>query len=231
MISKLSPERLTSSLARVVEHWKQQRGVSGLRAQPLAGWTVAISRETGARGSSIAQRVGELLGWHCYDRDLLQKIADEKGLRVQLLESVDEKHASWLQFSLEGVMTGPHVSETAFVRYVAETLFSLSALGECVIVGRGAAMILPPATTFRVRLIGLEKDRVAYIGGHFGLSEKDAAHWVRQTDHDRNHFAQEFFHKNPTDLHEYDLVINTSRFSNEVAAELIVQGLKQLAQK
>jgi hypothetical protein len=108
MLSNTSSERITSGLAQAVEHWKKRHGASAPPTDAPPRWTVAIAREAGSRGSPIAKRVGELLGWPVYDRELLQRIADEKGLRVQLLDSVDEKHTSWLETCLEGVVTGPH---------------------------------------------------------------------------------------------------------------------------
>lgn len=228
-----SSERLADSIQRSTQHWEQQRTRSGGQIETAtrapARWTIALSREAGARGSSIGHRAGELLGWPVYDRELLQKIAEEKGLRLRLLESVDEKHASWLQNCLEGLVVGPHVSEGAYVRYLAESLLSLSALGECIIVGRGAPVLLPPETTLRVRLIAPEKDRIAYLSRRFGISEAEAAQWVRKTDHERDTFVRTHFHKDPADLRLFDLVINTSRFSTDAAAHLIAQAVRERA--
>src|SRR5262249_41409867 len=42
----------------------------------------------------------------------------------------------------------------------AETLLSRAAHGECIIVGRGAAQVLPPKTTLRVRMVGPLQDRI-----------------------------------------------------------------------
>src|SRR5262249_34900959 len=94
--------------------------------------------------------------------------------------------------------------------------------------GRGAPLILPPASTLRVRLMAAEKDRIAYISRHFALPEAEAAKWVKQTDHDRDWFVQEHFIKNPADPANYDLVLNMSRFSAEAAAQIVTVGLRQL---
>lgn len=232
MTFKLSSERLADSLQHAIHHWEQQRtsapGPIIPATKARTRWTVALSREAGARGSTIAARAGELLGWPVYDRELLQKIADEKGLRLRLLESVDEKHANWLQSCLEGFVVGPHVSEGAYVRYLAETMLSLAALGECILVGRGAPVLLPAESTLRVRLVGREQDRITYLSRHFGIAEAEAAQWVKKTDHERDAFVRTHFHKDPTDLRRYDLIINTSRFSTDAAAHLIAQAVREL---
>src|SRR5438067_21858 len=41
------------------------------------GLTVAISRETGARGATIARRVAGKLGWEVYDQELLEFMAQD----------------------------------------------------------------------------------------------------------------------------------------------------------
>ncbi len=225
-----SSERLAEQLQLSIKQWEKHRAERDAQAgiRPPARWTVAVSREAGARGATVARRVGELLGWPVYDRELLQLIADEKGLRVQLLENVDEKHISWLESCLEGLSTETHVSELAFVRYVVETIFSLASMGNCVIVGRGSALLLPPQTTLRVRLTGYEKDRIAYVSRHFGLPENQAAEWVKKTDYDRAWFAQQYFHKNANDLSQFDLVLNTSRLSTETTAQIIAVAVHQM---
>ena len=44
-----------------------------------------------ANGTCIAREVGNGVGWHVYDHELLERIAQDMGLRTVLLESVDER--------------------------------------------------------------------------------------------------------------------------------------------
>jgi len=83
------------------------------------------------------------------------------GLRATLLESVDERRKSWLLEFLDGLSSVPAVSESAFVRNLIETVLALGAHGECIIVGRGAAQILPAETTLRARLVAPLSERIA----------------------------------------------------------------------
>ena len=48
-------------------------------------FTVAISREAGARGSSIAIAVGELLGWQVFSHDMLDYLAHDESARDEFL--------------------------------------------------------------------------------------------------------------------------------------------------
>src|SRR4051794_11818231 len=59
------------------------------------GLCVAISREAGARGGTIARKVGELLGWQVFDHDTLDYLTQDDTARSQLLADVPEGAMQW----------------------------------------------------------------------------------------------------------------------------------------
>jgi cytidylate kinase len=220
-------ERSSEALVRAAHHWAGRRQAAGPGSAP-AGFTIAISREVGARGTSVAQTVGERLGWPVYDHELLELIAREQNLRVSLLESVDERRTSWIEEAMEGFAEIPAVSTSAYVRYLTETMLSLAAHGECVIVGRGAAQVLPPASTLRVRLVAPREQRIEWMMRERHLPHDEAARRVVEVEHERMCFIRDHYLKDPTDQHGYDLVINSGRFSVAECAGLIVDALQRL---
>jgi cytidylate kinase len=175
----------------------------------------------------VAQEVAKRLGgWLVYDRKLLEKIAEEMGFRTSLLESVDEKRLSWLEESLGGFLSAPSVTTSAFGRQLIRTVLALSAHGECVIVGRGVAFLLPHESTLRVRLVAPLEHRIAIESQRSGISRKEAAARIDKTDRARVQFVRDHFSKDTTDPRHYDLVLNTSVFSVAECADLIAQALK-----
>jgi cytidylate kinase len=232
MDQKSSSQRLAEAMERARRQWQTRRKAEATAESPPMpsppAWTIALSREAGANGPRVAHAVGERLGWMVYDRELLERVAGEMGVRATLLESVDERRKNWLQECLGAFSSAPAVSATAYVRHLLETLLSLAAHGECVIVGRGAAQALPAATTLRVRLVGPVEDRVVAIRQRFGISLEEAARWVEKADGERARFVQEHFRKDPADPRLYDLVLNASRFSVSECAELIVEAMRRL---
>jgi hypothetical protein len=132
--------------------------------------------------------VGRLLAWQVYDRKLLEKIAQDMGLRTNLLESVDERRQSWMTEAMEGLLSASFATESGFSHHLVKTVLALGTHGECVIVGRGAAFILPPATALRVRLVGSVQERVAAWCQMRGISEQKAAEQVRTLDRQRADF-------------------------------------------
>jgi cytidylate kinase len=227
-----SSERLVEALGRVLQHWetrpKAEAGRLGGSRRSSRPFTIALSREAGARGTATAREVGARLAWLVYDHELLERIAQEMKLRSSLLASVDEKRVSWLQECVEAFASVAAVSGAAYVRRLSETLLSLAAHGECVIVGRGAAQVLPAETTLRVRLVAPVAWRVEAVAGKFGVAREDAARRVETTDRERVRFVKDHFHKDPIEPTQYDLILNASRFSVGACADLIVEALHRL---
>jgi cytidylate kinase len=185
-------------------------------------------REAGTAGPLVAHEVGTRLAWPVYHYELLERIAQEMGLRVSLLESLDERRQSWLRETVQSFALVPTVSESAFVRHLIETILSLGAHGECLIVGRGAALILPAETTLRVRLVAPPEERITVFSQRFGLSRAEAARQVEATDRERMRFIKDHFLQDPTNPHLYDLVLNTWRWSVSESAQLIIDALHRL---
>jgi cytidylate kinase len=231
MDSKSSSERLAEAMGRARRHWETSRKAEPRAAVPLhpppVTFSVAISRQAGANGPAIARAVGTLLDWPVYDQELLRAIAGEMGVRAELLQSVDEKHRSWLQECVDALGAAPTVTQSGYVHHLAEILLALAAMGDCVIVGRGAAQVMPAATTLRVRLVGPHAERVRGIERRFGISHDEAARWVDRTDQDRVRFVRDHFHRDPTDPALYDLILNSVRFSVAECAELILDALRR----
>jgi cytidylate kinase len=239
MNDKKPLEHLGTTMKDLCRHWESQSRAAAGRRDLSPGtahaFTIALAREAGTLGTALAQEVGKALGWHVYDHELLERIAQEMGVRTALLESVDERHQSWLLETVEAFLTAPEksewepfVSESAYVRHLVETVLALGIHGECVIVGRGAAFILPAETTLRVRLVAPVKERIANWSRRFALSEKEAARQVRNLDRERIDFVQDHFQRDPTDPRHYDLVLNAGRLPVSAEAGLIIETLHHL---
>jgi cytidylate kinase len=215
------------SLAETLVKAEARRKAEAGTAAPPA-FTIALSREVGARGTTVARAVGARLGWPVYDHELLERLAEEMKTHVSALERMDEQHANPMQEFFEAFTASAGVSEPAYVRRLVAAMRSLAAKGACVLVGRGAAHLLPTRTTLRVRLLGDREDRVALIARERGLSPQEAARYVEEKARARNRFIQDHFRQDPTDPQHYDLILNSSRFSDTECAELIVEALRRL---
>jgi cytidylate kinase len=232
MAAEKTLDHLVERACREWERHKHQEARASGPAGPARPFTVALGREAGAGASVIAEELGRRLGWAVYDRDLVERIAREWGLRTSLVESVDERRMSWFKESVQGFVSAlaevPPVTESAYVQHLVETVLALGSHGECIIVGRGCAHILPPETALRVRLVAPFAFRVARAAHKRGLDPKAVTQLVHQLDRERTRFVRDHFFKDPEDPRNFDLVLNTSRMPFGDCADLILDALRRM---
>jgi cytidylate kinase len=188
-------------------------------------FTVAISRETGARGGGIARRVAERLGWQTLDQEMMGFLSQNDAARAEFLADVPPAGVAWANRQVnrlveERKVIGPEAVE--LVRLV----FLVAARGETVLVGRGAGILLPTSATLNVRIVAPLAQRVAYIGQWLRLTADEAAAEVEARDRIRSAMHQALANRDPADLTQYDLVLNSGRLTDAVAAELIVAAVR-----
>ena len=188
--------------------------------------TIAISREAGARGGTIAKRAGEKLGWQVFSQDLLEYIAQEGTFRQEVLDNLPPAASVWVEEQFQRLLKEQNLSRNPTILELARMVLSLGAQGEVILLGRGAGCILPAASTLHVRFVAPLEDRIAYMGQWLRLTEAEAAEQVRKRDHRRGDFINTHFHRKPNDVHQYDLVLNSSSLGEEACAELMVQAAK-----
>jgi cytidylate kinase len=214
---------------KLANHPQEQR--QGAEAVPVsasaADVTIALEREPGTPATEVAQEIGAQLDWPVYDHKLLDRIAQELGLPVLLVEQADERRQNWLLECLEGIGKGTWVSESTFVWQLRKTIGALASKGRCVIVGRGAAQFLSHQSTLRVRLVGEKADRVAALARQLRLNREEAARQAEAIFQERTRFIKHHFHKDPTLPENYDLVLNTSHLPPVRCADLVLQALHQ----
>jgi cytidylate kinase len=211
-------DRIVETLARVQHH------LGAPKTTAPAPLNIAISRQAGARGTEVGKAVAAKLGWQPYDYELVQRIAQEKGLKEQLLKSLDERYVSWLEEIMAALTNETGPLDATYFNQLMRLFESLARAGHCVIVGRGAPFALPVATTLRVRLVAPREVRVTRAEQKLGLPHSQAQRWVDKQDHDREAFVKYHFSANENDPLGYDLVLNSGRFDTEQCAALIIDA-------
>jgi cytidylate kinase len=220
-------ERVSEALIRAQQHGfaptRRERATATFERSHA--YSIALSREAGTQGTTIAHAVGSRLSWAVYDHEILELIARDLRVGVKLVESVDERHVNWLQEAVEQFCNVPAVREGTYVRRLIETILSLAADGRCVVVGRGAPFVMPAASTLRVRLTGPLEERISNVCREKDISRNEAARWIAKTDLERTQFVKLHFLHDAADARHYDLALNTSGFAVDECAGLIVDAL------
>ena len=228
----LQGEQVDHRLALLRGHWKRHPHSAPRRASaPQAkqkSLAIAISREAGALGSLVAEAVGKRLSCPVYDREVIDEISKRARLRTELLDTIEEKNPNWLVETLTSLGHPGQLSSAGYAYHLPRVISALAEHGLCVIVGRGAAALLMPAKTLRVRLIASLDDRRQRMSELFGLTATEAQKATLEIDKKRANFFQVHFHKDISDPHEFDLVLNSSRLGVHGCVELIVSGLQAM---
>jgi len=210
-----------------LQHYLDSSGVRSSgdgEARTAPPITVAITRQAGSRGADIAREVGQLLGWPVYDHELLDRIAEEKGLSARMLKDLDERPVGWLEQSIQSFISPHGPLHGRYLTGLLRVLATLSKKGHCVVVGRGAAHVLPGETTLAVRVVAPRSWRVAQVQQSLHCSEAEAERWVDDHDRERLSFVKRHFHADADDPTLYDLVLNSKRLNPRDGAAMIVQA-------
>ncbi len=188
-------------------------------------FTITLSREAGIDAHQIAQPLAQRLGWTVYDHELVEHIAREEHVRAELLDTLDETSARQVRYYVESIYNSRSITSDEYSHDLLETLTSLAAHGDCIIVGRGASMVLPPESTAAVRLVAALVDRVKAVRSE-QMEEYEAEAKIKKLDAERHEFVKTHFHKDPAQPEHYDLVLNLSRMKAEHCVELILKVLE-----
>lgn len=222
-----------SELAKVVErqmrNWELARaqepapGCAGASAEVME--FVAISRSVASGGSQVATLLGERLGWPVFDREILQAMAGDDGVRARLYERMDERDVGWLEDAVRWLMRGELRRDDYFCR-LTETVLALARKAHAVFLGRAVDLILPRERGLRVRITASLATRAAVFARRHGLSEALARAEVERIDRERAEFRQRHFGKSANDLTRHDLIVVMDRFTAEQATEVILAALR-----
>jgi hypothetical protein len=205
-------------------------GFQGDRAPPPpstgvpAALTVALSREAGARGGTIARRAGRKLGWQVYDQELLEYMSQDPTVIQGMVGALKPDGTAWIEEQMERLLRADSVSQHPSVVNLARVVLTLGAQGGVVLIGRGAGCILPRASTLHVRIVAALEDRIAYMAQWLRLTAEEAAERVRLRDDRRGEFVEKHFQRQSGDVYQYDLLLNSGQLGEDTCAELIARA-------
>lgn len=184
--------------------------------------TVAVSRQSGARGGSIAKRVGRKLGWQVVDQELMEFIAQKGGTD----DEISAAARIWADERLEEMQRQGLLAGGADVLSIARISLTLGAMGEVVMLGRGAGHVLPAASTLHVRIVAPRVDRIAYMSQLLRLTPQEAEYQVDLRDDRRNQYLLDHFSVDASDPIHYDLLLNSSLLGEVLCADMIVYAVR-----
>lgn len=201
------------------------RGDDVSRPAAPAGIAIAISREAGARGGSIARRVGKRLGWQVYNQELLEYLCASEAAREPVMSDVPANAIAWVEEHLDRLRHERGFDAKAESGEMPRLILALAARGQVIFVGRGAGYYLPRVSSLHVRVVAPLTDRIAHMADWSRMTRESAAELVRQRDERRAEFLLKHFGRRSTDVYDFDLVLNSGLIAEEACADVILAAL------
>ena len=191
---------------------------------------ITISREFGSGGRLIGRRLADKLDIPYYDKELLDRIAEESGFCKEMMEGAEMKAKNSFLYSLASAMgtgeSGPEslsLNERFFLAQF-DTVRSIAEEGSCVIVGRCADYVLRglPETT-NVFFYAEEEDKIKRAVQEYGVPADSVKKMMKDTDKARANYYSYHTGRKWGEHVNYNLSIDSGYIEIEDIVDLIIK--------
>lgn len=188
---------------------------------------IVIGRQAGSGGRALGKAIAGILGIPYYDRELLKECSERFGYDREIFEMADERRPSPFRSFLNSRYglgeTSPLHGEGLY-NVQSKVIHQLGQEGSCVIVGRTADYILREHPgLFSIFLHAPEewRARAMHERGE-AKSPSEALAILRRADSRRKDYYNYFTPGGWGKAENYDICIDSSRFTTEELARIIV---------
>ena len=205
----------------------------------MANTIITIGRQFGSNGRMIGEKLAELMGVKCYDKQLIKEAAKQSGMWEDFLDNMDEKPTSSFLYSVvmdpysymsfdSNTNYGMNLNQKAFMA-TYETIKSIADRESCVIIGRCSNYVLREYEKVLSAFIYAPLEvRIDTVMKRFNLNEKQARDQIAKEDKARasyfNYYTSYKWGKNES----YDILIDSSLLGPDGTAELLLDVAKKL---
>lgn len=199
---------------------------------------ITIARQFGSGGHEVGEKLAKKLNLPFYDKSLIAMAAKKSGLSEEVFADADEKATSSLLYSMvmgsyafgariPGVNEMP-LNDKLFI-IQADIIKKAAAEGPCVIIGRCADYVLRDHENCMNVFIHADKAvRVQRILEKKLSEEKKVSDFITKKDKQRANYYNFYSNNRWDDLQNYDISIDTSRFTIDQAVELLADAATRL---
>ena len=199
---------------------------------------ITISRQFGSGGHEVGEKLSRQLDVPFYDKALIAMAAKQSGLSEEVFANADEKATSSLLYSMvmgsysfgarvPGINEMP-INDKLFI-IQSDIIKKAAADGPCVIIGRCADYILREhENCLNVFVHASKEERVRRSIAKKDCEERKASDFVTKKDKQRANYYNFYSNKRWDDLQNYDITIDTSRFTVDEAVDILMDAAKRL---
>jgi len=208
---------------------------------------ITISRQFGAGGRTLGQRLAKQLGYRFLDDRIIQALADKAGVSTDFIKSIERQStglpsvdsigsamsrfmSSMLSRSYIERITGSkgYVDEEIYFELLQEVMVAFAREDNVILLGRGGQYILQGYdNAFHILLISDLPHRIQFMQQFYKLSDSEAAKAIKQGDARRSNLYKKLHHEDYNHPHLYHLVLNMSRLGLDAATHAVVQVVQK----
>lgn len=202
---------------------------------------ITIAREFGSGGRIIGMKLAEELQIPCYDKALINMVAEKSGLDPKYVEKTEEYVKSKFFFGLttaayirSGVFNEDYNVPVNFKVFFtqSEIIKNLAEKESCIIVGRCSNYILKDEPNLiRIFIYANKEDKLKRAIDSYNLSEAEAKEKLDTVDKQRSNYYACHTYNKWGDIKEYDIMINSSCTDIDGAVKMIAEIARFKMQK
>jgi cytidylate kinase len=187
---------------------------------------ITIAREPGSGGAPIAKRLGEKLNFRVRNESIVDAVAKSTKKRREIIKHIDEKGRTYVDDIIHSALNPEYVDENVFAKELSRVILTFAHQGNCIILGRGANFITPFARGLHVNIVAPYDVRVKRAMEFEGFSKRKAKAVIAKVEKEREEFVKTYFKKDTKKSNAYDLTLNTTHYSIDEAADVIIMAFR-----
>lgn len=196
---------------------------------------ITISRQYGAGGRTIGEKVAQKLNYAFFDNELIQMVSEKANVSEDTVASFEKEKYGKFQEFISGMMPkrlvdfirhggNESIEEEIYVDLLKDIIRKIAAEGNAVIIGRASQYILKDVEdAYHVFVVAERNDRVKFMQENYDLSPFQADQAVTWDDKRRDNLYRKFGKTDYEKPLHYRLILNMSKLDVDMAVDLICE--------
>ena len=208
---------------------------------------ITISRQFGAGGRTLGERLCERFGFRLVDEFVIDELARKAKLKGDWLTAMEKEASSTLLSLLSNIVSsggllyrtpaspGEDFERKKYKDFLRRIMTTMANEGGYLLLGRGAQIVLQDhPKVLRILLVAEYEDRVKFMVQRYSLSEEEAKKIIKEKESQRAAVATHIFGVEIDDPRIYHLTLNMSLmpfdWAVETAGDFFVRFRKNLGE-
>lgn len=194
----------------------------------LENYVITISRQFGSLGRPIAKKMAQLLNIEYYDRDIVDKLAQETNLPVSTVSMDNELNDSEYIRMKYPLGKNDEDEQNKIFQAQSKIITKLAEKGSCIIVGRCSDYILRNQTNhFSIYIYSSYEERINNCINSLNMSKAEAEEMINSVDEARKSYKLHYAKTYSEGIENKDMLIDSSSYKNiDETAKVLVDMIK-----